>query len=76
MTKVSIIIPCLNEEKTIDTVLQAIHDQDFPKKVLEIVIADGGSVDNTLSIIEKFREIHPDLSITVIPNPQKKFRLL
>jgi succinoglycan biosynthesis protein ExoA len=71
MKKVSLIIPCYNEEKTIETVLNAVYDQDFLKTEMEVIIADGNSNDRTLEIINKYRSSHPDLSICVTPNPQK-----
>jgi succinoglycan biosynthesis protein ExoA len=69
MIKISIIIPCLNEEETIESVLQAIYQQKFPRESLEVVLADGGSTDGTLAKIEDFRYSHPDLTITLINNP-------
>jgi succinoglycan biosynthesis protein ExoA len=69
MIKISIIIPCLNEEETIESVLQAIYQQKFPRESLEVVLADGGSTDGTLAKIEDFRNSHPDLTITLINNP-------
>ncbi len=72
MTFVSVIIPCFNEERTIVTVLQAIHDQDYPLLDMEVIIADGGSQDDTICEIEKFQSIHPDLNVQIIPNPKQQ----
>lgn len=51
---VSIIIRTYNEEKHIDTLLNKIYTQDFKKDMLEVVIVDSGSEDNTLEIIKKY----------------------
>ncbi len=72
MTSVSVIIPCLNESKTISTVLQAIHDQDYPIETLEVIIADGGSEDGTLEKINEFQMNHPNLTIKTIHNPMRQ----
>lgn len=69
MTRISVIIPCLNEEKTIERVLMAIYQQKYPREDLEVILADGGSTDLTLSIVDDFRKANPDLSINVIDNP-------
>ncbi|MBX3048813.1 MAG: glycosyltransferase family 2 protein [Anaerolineales bacterium] len=71
MPQVSVIIPCFNEESTIAGVLQAVYAQDFPHADLEVVIADGLSTDGTRTAIAAFQTEHPDLSITVVDNPQR-----
>lgn len=47
---VSIVIPTLNSERTLDACLDAILSQDYPRRDYEIVIADAGSSDRTLEI--------------------------
>lgn len=51
MLKVSVIIPVKNEEATIADLLESLRAQTF--KPDEIVIADGGSTDNTIHIINE-----------------------
>jgi len=48
----STIIPTLNEETRIGRLLKSLQKQSF--KNFEIVVVDGGSVDNTVRIAEKF----------------------
>lgn len=69
--KVSIIVPCYNEERTIGMLLQAIHSQDFPVEDLEVLIADGRSTDKTREVVMAFQRNHPALNITVIDNPSR-----
>lgn len=47
---VSIVIPTLNSERTLDECLQAIAAQNLPRACYEIVLADAGSTDGTLAI--------------------------
>jgi len=54
MTTVSIITVCYNSEKTIEQTLQSVTSQNYPH--IEYIIIDGGSSDNTLNIIEKYRD--------------------
>ena len=68
---VSIIIPCLNEEEHIGSVIHAIANQTFPKNRMEVIIADGGSSDKTISKIQETQQIFPELSIKVIDNPAR-----
>ena len=54
--KISIIIPCYNEEKYISTVLTNINKQ---RKLfnLEIIVVDDGSKDKTKKILKKYKKI-------------------
>lgn len=72
MRSVSIIIPCLNEAKTIETVLSAIFAQDYPRSLIEVIIADGRSDDGTLDRIQVFKEKNPDLELRVVTNESRK----
>ncbi|MDI6602619.1 MAG: glycosyltransferase family 2 protein [Patescibacteria group bacterium] len=58
MIKVSIIIPCRNEEKFIGRCLQSLLEQDYPKENLEVLVIDGNSEDGTREIIRDFSSKH------------------
>lgn len=49
---ISIILPTLNAERTLAACLNNLICQDYPRDKIEIIIADGGSTDNTLKIAE------------------------
>jgi len=69
--KVSVIVPCYNEESTIRLMLDALVRQTYPKEDLEVVVADGMSNDNTVLEIENFQKSHPELKIRVIENQKR-----
>ncbi len=50
---VSIIIPCRNEEKYIKECIESFLNQSYPQDLIEIIIADGMSTDNTRDIIKE-----------------------
>ncbi|MEM2146879.1 MAG: glycosyltransferase, partial [Candidatus Jordarchaeaceae archaeon] len=52
-TQISVIIPALNEQDYLHPLLQSIKHQSF--RNFEILIVDGGSKDNTLSIAKKYK---------------------
>ena len=69
--KVSVIVPCYNEQATIRELLIALRDQDFPDQEMEVIIADGMSTDNTRMEIARFKKEYPDFRVRVIDNPQR-----
>lgn len=54
MDKVSIIIPCFNEQIFIGKCLDSIIASDWPKDNLEVLVVDGESQDDTVRIVEKY----------------------
>jgi len=61
---VTIIIITWNVERTINKVLKTIQDQDYPKKLIEVIAVDGNSTDRTKEILNK-----SSLKIKVIDSP-------
>ncbi len=68
MPAVTVIVPCYNEQDTIQLLLEAVYAQTFPRPELEVVIADGLSQDQTVARIEAFQAEHADLAVRVIEN--------
>ena len=69
LPKISILIPCRNEEDYIANCIQAILDSDYPEEKKEIIVADGESDDNTLIIAKEFESNYR--SVKVFNNPKK-----
>jgi len=62
-TKLSIVIPCYNEEKTLKQCLQhvlAIQDESLS---LEIIIVDDCSTDNSLNIAKAMSKSFPEITV-------------
>ncbi len=56
MKSVSVLIPTLNSGQVLSACLESIAWQQYPRDCLEIVIADGGSTDDTLAIARRYTD--------------------
>ena len=70
-SKVSVIVPCYNEEATIHGLLEGLLEQTYGLEDFEVAIADGGSTDGTLEVIDGFKREHPELRVRVVHNPDR-----
>ena len=66
-TLVSVIVPARNEERSIDLTLQALRRQDYPN--LQIIVADGGSTDDTVAVVRK--HMAEDPRVELVDNPKR-----
>jgi glycosyltransferase involved in cell wall biosynthesis len=64
LPKVSCVIPTLNAGKILGNCLRSIRAQDYPQAQIEIIVADGGSTDETLDLAKQYDAI-------VIANPRR-----
>ncbi len=69
MPEISIIIPVYNEEKYIETCLKSILQSSYDVSKMEILLVDGSSEDETLAIVERYRNTYD--CIRVLKNPEK-----
>jgi len=51
--KISVITACLNNAATVEETIRSVVEQDYAQ--IEYIIVDGGSSDDTLKIIEKYK---------------------
>jgi cellulose synthase/poly-beta-1,6-N-acetylglucosamine synthase-like glycosyltransferase len=67
--KVTVIIPCFNEEKVIESSVQRILQSTYP--YLDVIVADDGSKDRTSAIVsEKFGD-NPRVRLLTLENGGK-----
>ena len=63
MTKISILIPVLNEEKDICKLLVHLNDNSSKLNISDIILIDGGSQDNTCGSIQYMQTIYNNLHL-------------
>lgn len=59
MADISVIVPAYNMSAYIEKCLDSLLNQT--KKEIEIIAVDDGSTDSTLSILNKYSQLHPDV---------------
>ena len=64
---ISIIVPVRNMERTIKTTFKYLMNADYPRDKMEIIFADGGSKDSTISIIKNYQKDHSYVKLVEIP---------
>lgn len=57
MTKISVVIPVLNEVDSIGLLLNHLLDNSNPEHIAEFIVVDGGSTDGSQQIIETFQNV-------------------
>ena len=73
MTKISIVIPCYNEENNLkrgvlDEVNQFLTKQKFK---WEVLVCNDESTDNSLKLVKKFVANHPGFRVLDLPHGGK-----
>ncbi len=67
--RVTIAMPAYNEERYIEACIASVQAQDYPRDLIEILIADGRSTDKTREILARLQAADP--RIHVIDNPAR-----
>jgi len=66
--EISVIIPVYNDRFGLKNTLNSLVRQNFPKNLFEIIVADNGSTDDTLSVINNFIKKYPKFIRMVTEN--------
>ena len=64
--KISIITTCFDSDKTIAYTLSSVHNQTY--KNIEHILVDGGSQDDTIKIINEYKNKNKNKKVKIIKN--------
>lgn len=62
---VSIIIPCFNAEKSIGNTIESVLNFDYPKDMIEIIIVDDRSTDNSVEVVRSYQKSFKNINLIV-----------
>lgn len=68
-TRVSVVIPCYNEESYIGNCLSSIFAQDYPLELIQVFVADGRSTDKTRAVLSSWNERWEN--VHMLDNPER-----
>jgi len=62
---VSIVMPCYNEQKNIGLAIESLLNLKYPKDMLEIIIVDDKSTDNSVNIVRNYEKKYKNVRLIV-----------
>ena len=62
---VSIVIPCYNEADSIGKAIETLLELNYPKNMIEIIVVDDKSTDNSVEIVRKYVKKHKNVRLIV-----------
>ncbi|MCX5685057.1 MAG: glycosyltransferase, partial [Planctomycetota bacterium] len=69
LPSVAILLPVYNESRFIEKCLSSILAQDYPRNLLDVLVLDGRSIDDTRELVQAMARKHPQ--IRLLDNPQR-----
>ena len=69
---VTVIVPAHNEEKTIRAKLENLIGLNYPRELLEVIVASDNSTDRTNEIVASFASEHSDYDIKLYVVMERK----
>ena len=62
---ISIVMPCYNEGEHIGKAIESLLDLDYPKDMLEIIIVDDKSTDNSAEVVRRYTKKYRNVRLIV-----------
>jgi cellulose synthase/poly-beta-1,6-N-acetylglucosamine synthase-like glycosyltransferase len=75
LPRVSVLVPCYNEEKTVEKTVDSLLELDYPHDRLQIIVIDDGSSDRTWEIVQVYAE-NPRVLLLTKKNEGSKYAAL
>ncbi|GAB5057193.1 putative glycosyltransferase, exosortase G system-associated [Companilactobacillus alimentarius] len=76
MPMISVLIPVHNSEKTLFNCIKSIHDSTYPKELIQVVLADNQSTDDSFQVFAHAQNIFSDMNLRLIHTEKGKAEAL
>lgn len=73
---ISLIIPVYNSEATLYDCIRSVNDSSYPSNLVQIILADNQSTDNSFAAYERAQNEFPNLNLRLIRTEQGKAKAL
>ncbi len=70
--RTTVVVPTFNEEATIKKKLENLYAQTYPADLMEIIVIDSASKDDTVKIVRDFLSSHKKLNIKIIVENERR----
>lgn len=65
LESISIVMPCYNEGHHIGEAIEALLNLDYPKEMIEIIVVDDKSSDNSAEVVRRYAEKYSNVRLFV-----------
>lgn len=76
MPFISVIVPVYNSEDTLYDCIQSIHDSTYPTELVQVILADNQSTDNSFEVFNRAHTKFNDMNMQLIHTEQGKSKAL
>jgi len=70
--KITIIVPTYNDAETIEDKLLNLIEQSYPTDMIDVLLIDSNSKDETVNKVRKFMVSYPEISMKIIVENERK----
>ncbi|NWG11508.1 glycosyltransferase [Candidatus Bathyarchaeota archaeon] len=70
--RITVIVPTYNDAGTINNKLSNLIEQTYPTNLMEILLIDSNSKDETVSIAKNFALVHPEVNMRMIVEDERR----
>ncbi len=72
LPSVTVAIPCYNKAACLEKTIKSLNSLNYPKKLLQVVIVDDCSTDNTYARAKRLQKEYPELPIDVFQHGKNR----